>query len=106
RDAEALAGDVAVTEPLGGLFDSRPLELSPSDESYKIYSAPGACVYPDSYLRRLAGGPDDCQVIQPDDDESGVLALPFLAVSGWAMVILAVAGLHHFYGNWRVRRRL
>lgn len=84
-------------------FDSREFELNVSDDKY---SDAAACVYPDSYLRTLAGGQDDCGVIKPGVDESEVLTLPFLAICGWAVVILAVAGLRHFYRNWRVRRWL
>jgi len=82
-------------------FDSREFELNVADDKYK-YSASTTCVYPDSYLRTLGGGADDCGVV--NSDESEVLTLPFLAILGWGLVIVTVAGLYNVYGNWRVRR--
>jgi len=86
---------------LSGLFDSREFELNVSDDKHK-YSASTTCVYPDSYLRTLGGGEDDCGVVNPDESE--VLTLPFLAILGWGLVIVTVAGLYNFYANRRVRR--
>jgi hypothetical protein len=87
-----------------GLFDSPELEPNLADDRYKPNSDRGACVYSDSYLRTLGGGTDDCGVLKPGEDEPAVFTLPFLALSGWAFVILAVAGLHYVRGQWRVRR--
>jgi len=84
-------------------FDSREFELNVADDKYK-YSASTTCVYPDIYLRTLGGGADDCGVVNPDESE--VLTLPFLAILGWELVIVTVAGLYNVYGNWRVRRGL
>ncbi len=88
---------------VSGLFDSAEFELNVSDDKHK-YSASTTCVYPDSYLRTLGGGEDDCGVVNPDESE--VLTLPFLAILGWGLVIVTVAGLYNLCGNWRVRRSL
>jgi hypothetical protein len=88
---------------VSGLFDSKEFELNVADDKHK-YSASTTCVYPDSYLRTLGGGEDDCGVVNPDESE--VLTLPFLAILGWGLVIVTVAGLYNFCGDWRVRRSL
>jgi hypothetical protein len=106
REAELLVHDFPQITALSGLFDSKEFELSVSDDNYKKYSKPSTCVYPDSFLRTLDGGKDDCDALKPGAGESDFPALPFLAISGWALVILTVAGLYHLYGNWRVRRWL
>jgi hypothetical protein len=88
---------------VSGLFDSGEFELNVSDDKHK-YSSSTSCVYPDSYLRTLDGGQDDCGVVNPDESE--VFTLPFLAILGWGLVIVTVAGLYNLCGNWRVRRSL
>jgi hypothetical protein len=88
---------------VSGLFDSGQFELNVSDDKHK-YSASTTCVYPDSYLRTLDGGEDDCGVVNPDESE--VFTLPFLAILGWGLVIVTVTGLYNLCGNWRVRRWL
>jgi len=88
---------------VSGLFDSREFELNVSDDTHK-YSASTTCIYPDSYLHTLGGGEDECEVVNPDESE--VLTLPFLAILGWGLVIVTVAGLYNFCGNWRIRRWL
>jgi len=82
------------------------LKLSETDVKFAVFVNPTACVYPDSFLRTLAGGRDDCGLLKPGPDEAEFLTLPFLAVSGWVLVISGVAGLHYLHRNWRVRRWL
>ena len=95
------------TDSFGGWFDERELKLGvPSDDKSNLFVDPTACVYPDAYLRSLAGGRDDCATLKPGEDESETLTLPFLALSGWILVICAVAALHYFYRHWRVRKWL
>jgi hypothetical protein len=106
RGAEPFVSDIPATPSVDGLFHSREFELSVTEDDYERYSPRASCVNPDSFLRRLAGGADDCPAIKPGTDESEVFSLPFLAICGWALVVLAVAGLHRFYGVWRVRRWL
>jgi hypothetical protein len=89
-----------------GLFRSREFELSVTEDEYKRHSRPVSCVNSESILRRLAGGAEDCPAIKPGVEESEVFNLPFLAICGWALVVLGVAGLHRLYGIWRVRRWL
>jgi hypothetical protein len=103
-DAEQFVNSLAPLISPSDLFDTREFGLGLFDANYKLYSDAGTCVYPESYLRTLAGGEDECGVLKPGGDESEGFGLPFLALSGWALVILAAAGLHYAYGNWRVRR--
>ncbi|HEY1430709.1 MAG TPA: hypothetical protein VGF39_03655 [Stellaceae bacterium] len=82
------------------------MKLSATDDKFDVLVDPSACVYPDSFLRILAGGRDDCGFLNPGTDESEILTLPFLALSGWILVICVVAALYYFHRNWRVRRWL
>jgi hypothetical protein len=83
-------------DPTAGWFDDRELKLSAAgDDKSDMFVDPTACVYPDAYLRSLAG-----------TDESEILTLPFLALSAWVVVICAIAALHHFRRNWRLWRWL
>jgi len=103
RGAGLFFDHLSTIASVSGLFDSREFELNVADDKHK-YSASTTCVYPDSYLRTLGGGEDDCGVVSPGQSE--VLTLPFLAILGWGLVIVTVAGLYNFCGNWRVRRSL
>ena len=103
RKTELLFDYFSVIPSFSGLFDTREFELNVSDDKYKPYSNLAGCVFTDNYLRSSGGGREECGVMKPREDESGVLTLPFLAVSSWALVIFAIAGLYHFYGHWRVR---
>src|SRR5690348_16436741 len=95
------------TDSFGGWFDERELKLGAAgDDKSDMFVDPTACIYPEAYLRSLAGGRDDCGVLKPGRDETEALTLPFLALSGWMLVVCAVAALHHFHHNWRVRRWL
>jgi hypothetical protein len=85
------------------LFDSREFEPNVADDNHK-YWASAICVFPDSYLRARGEDDDDCKVVKPDADASEVLTLPFLAILGWGLVIVTVAGSYNVFGNWRVRR--
>jgi hypothetical protein len=92
------------TDSLGGWFDERELKLGAAgDDKSDMFVDPTACIYPEAYLRSLAGGRYDCGVLKPGKDETETLTLPLLALSGWMLVICAVAALHHFHRNWRVR---
>jgi hypothetical protein len=94
-------------EPIAGWFDERELKLSAGgDDKSEMFVDPAACVYPDAFLRSLAGGRDDCGLLKPGTDESDILTLPFLAVSAWVVSICAIAALHHFHRNWRLWRWL
>ena len=94
-------------DPTAGWFDDRELKLSAAgDDKSDMFVDPTACVYPDAYLRSLAGGRDDCALLKPGTDESEILTLPFLALSAWVVVICAIAALHHFHRNWRLWRWL
>lgn len=104
--AETLATDLPSARWIDGLFRSREVELSITEDEYKRHSPPASCVNSESFLRRLAGGAEDCPAMKPGTDESDVFSLPFLAICGWVVIVLAIAGLHRFYGIWRVRRWL
>jgi hypothetical protein len=105
--ADGIAPDVASEAvPSHGWFDETELKLSATDDKFDVLVDPSACVYPDSFLRILAGGRDDCGFLNPGTDESEILTLPFLALSGWILVICVVAALYYFHRNWRVRRWL
>jgi len=116
RPAQPHSIDVAVirgtvdpaspADPIGGWFGVTELKLSETDDKFDVFVDPTACVYPDSFLRNLAGGRDDCGFLKPGPDEAEFLTLPFLALSGWVLVISGVAGLHYLHRNWRVRRWL
>jgi hypothetical protein len=94
-------------DPTAGWFDDRDLKLSAAgDDKSDMFVDPTACVYPDAYLRSLAGGRDDCTLLKPGSDESEILTLPFLALSAWVLVICAIAAVHHFRRNWRLWRWL
>ena len=103
RGAKLFFDHFSTIASVSGLFDSREFELNVSDDTHK-YSASTTCIYPDSYLHTLGGGEDECEVVNPDESE--VLTLPFLAILGWGLVIVTVAGLYNFCGNWRIRRWL
>ena len=109
-DPAAAAGAIDATaeaDPIAGWFDKRELKLGAAgDDKSAMFVDPAACVYPDAFLRSLAGGRDDCGLLKPGADESEILTLPFLALSAWVLVICGVAGLHHFYRNWRLWRWL
>jgi hypothetical protein len=110
NDRAAAAGAIdmpAEAGPIPGWFEERDLELGTAgDDKSAMFVDPAACVYPDAFLRSLAGGRDDCGLVRPGADEYEILTLPFLALSAWVLVICGVAGLHHFYRNWRVWRWL
>jgi hypothetical protein len=106
RDAEPFTAGLWSTPPIEGLFRSREFELSISEEEYKRHSPAVSCVNSESILRRLAGGAEDCPAIKPGIEESEFFNLPVLAIFGWGLVVLAVAGLYRLYGLWRVRRWL
>ncbi len=106
RLAEPYAADLPGPPAVEGLFRSREFELSVTEDEYKRHSPPVSCVNSESILRRLAGGAEDCPAIKPGVEESEVFNLPFLAICGWALIVLGVAGLHRLYGIWRVRRWL
>ena len=109
-DPAAAAGAIdaaAEADPTAGWFDERELKLSAAgDDKSDMFVDPTACVYPDAFLRSLAGGRDDCGLLKPGTDESEILTLPFLALSAWVLVICAIAALHHFHRNWRLWRWL
>jgi hypothetical protein len=94
-------------DPTAGWFDGRELKLSAAgDDKSEMFVDPAACVYPDAFLRLLAGGRDDCGLRKPGADETEILTLPFLALTAWVLVICGVAGLHYFHRNWRLWRWL
>ena len=94
-------------DPTASWFDKRELRLgADSDGKTDMFVDPAACVYPDAFLRSLAGGRDDCGLPKPGDDASEILTLPFLALSAWVLVICTIAALPNFYRNWRVWRWL
>jgi len=94
-------------DPTAGWFDGRELKLSAAgDDKTEMFVDPAACVYPDAFLRLLAGGRDDCSLRKPGTDETEILTLPFLALTAWVLVICGVAGLHYFHRNWRLWRWL
>jgi hypothetical protein len=109
-DPAAAASAVDATaeaDPINGWFDKQELKLGAAgDDKSDMFVDPAACVYPDAFLRVLAGGRDDCGLLKPGADETEILTLPFLALSAWVLVICGVAGLHHFYRNWRMWRWL
>jgi hypothetical protein len=109
-DPAAAAGAIDATaeaDPTAGWFDARELKLgvAGADKS-DMFVDPAACVYPDAFLRVLAGGRDDCGLLKPGADESEILTLPFLALSAWVLVICAITALHYFHRDWRLRRWL
>jgi hypothetical protein len=94
-------------DPAAGWFDERELKLGTAgDDKSDMFVDPAACVYPDAFLRSLAGGRDDCGLIKPGADVSEFQTLPFLALSAWVLVICAIAAFHRFHRNWRLRRWL
>lgn len=109
-DAATAAGpaDAAPqSEAVGAWFDDRELKLSAAGgDKTDMLIDPNACVYPDSFLRNLAGGRDDCGFLKTGPDQSEFLTLPFLALSGWVLVICGVAVLYRFRREWRARRWL
>jgi hypothetical protein len=94
-------------EPIAGWFDERELKPNAAgDDKSDMVVDPAGCVYPDAFLRSLAGGRDDCGLLKPGADVSEILTLPFLALSAWVVVICAIAALYHFHRNWRLWRWL
>jgi hypothetical protein len=102
REPELRAGDFPTIAPMNGLFGSRESELQISDEKNKPYSDTPVCVHPDARSRMVVGSEDECRMVKSWGIESVILSVPFLALSGWALVILIVAGLYRLYGNWRI----
>jgi hypothetical protein len=103
------AAGIDVTPPadaIRGWFDERELKLGTGDDKSDMFVDPTACVYPDAYLRSLAGGRDDCATLTPGESESETPTLPLLALMTWILVVCAVAALYHFHRSWRVRRWL
>jgi len=109
-DPAAAAGAVEAAmeaDPTANWFHERELKLSAAgDDKSEMFVDPAVCVYPDAFLRLLAGGRDDCGLLKPGADDSEILTLPFLALMAWVLVICGVAGLHYFHRNWRVWRWL
>ncbi|MBV9199484.1 MAG: hypothetical protein JOY83_07045 [Alphaproteobacteria bacterium] len=105
-DPETVIDVAPQSDSFGGWFDGRELKLGTGDDKSDMFVDPMACVYPDAFLRSLAGGRDDCGFLRPGEGESETLTLPFLTLSAWVLVICAVATLHHFHRNWQVRRWL
>jgi len=73
-------------DPTASWFDGRELKLSAAgDDKSEMFVDPAACVYPDAFLRLLAGGRDDCGLLKPGADDSEILTLPFLALTAWVL---------------------
>jgi hypothetical protein len=87
-------------------FDAGAVEPGISDDRFALQIDPDTCVYPDSYFRAPGGGGSDCRVLRPGADDTGIFTLPFLAVSAWAVIILAGAGFYRVNRTWRARRWL
>jgi hypothetical protein len=109
-DLAAAGAAIAVApeaDPAAGWFDRIELKLSAAGEGKAdMFVDPAACVYPDAFLRSLAGGRDDCGLLKPGAEEPEILTLPFLALSAWVLLLCAVAALHYFHRNWRLWRWL
>jgi len=106
RLAELPVQDIPAVRAPGDLFESRELELNVLDDKYKSPFVLGSCLYPDTALRGFGESAEDCRFIKPGEGTSSFFNLPLLAISGWALIILGIAGLHYFYGYWRVWRWL
>jgi hypothetical protein len=103
------AGTKEIAGPLISVTDllhPKVFELSALDENNKINTSSSACAYPESYLRTLIEGKNDCNIMKPGAGELQFFTLPFLVLSGWVLVVLTIAGLPRLYRNWRVRRWL
>jgi len=109
-DPAAAAAAIAAApeaDSSAGWFGHIELKSSAAgDDKAGMFVDPAACVYPDAFLRSLAGGRDDCGLLKPGADQSEFLTLPFLALSAWVVLIGAIAALHHFHRDWRLRRWL
>jgi hypothetical protein len=80
-------------------FDGGGAEIGFSDDKSALQIDPAACLYLDSYLHSARGERDDCRILTPGDD-SKILTLPYLALSAWALVVIAAAGVYHLYRRW------
>jgi len=93
------------TESVAYWFDGGGTELGFSDDKSALQIDPASCLYLDSYLHSARGERDDCRILPPGDD-SKILTLPYLALSAWALVVIAAAGVYHLYRRYRARRWL
>jgi len=93
------------TGSVAGWFVGGGAELGFWDDKSALQIDPAACLYLDSYLHSGRSGKGDCRVLTPGDD-SEILTLPYLALSAWALVVIAAAGAYHIYRRYRARRWL
>jgi hypothetical protein len=100
-----LSDEFVTVGSVAGWFDAGTAEVGISDELSATQFDRDACIYPDSYLPNPGGGKDGCRFATPGDD-SGIFSVPFLALSVWALVVVAGAGFYHGYRRWRARRWL
>jgi hypothetical protein len=104
-DLVTISEDLLPTRSVAGRSDAGWVELGISGDKSAMQIDPGTCVYPDSYLSNSGSGKDDCRALRPGDD-LGFFSLPFFALSGWALAIIAVAGMYRIRRGWRARQRL
>jgi hypothetical protein len=101
-----LSDRVGPAGPAGSWFGVGGLELNAFDDKSDTRTDPGDCLHPEDDLRIAGDGSGACRALRPGTDETTIFTLPTLAVSAWALIIAAVAGTHHLYRRWRLRRWL
>jgi len=99
------SGEFLPTGSVAYWFDGGGTELGFSDDKSALQIDSAACLYLDSYVHSVRGERGDCRILPPGDD-SKILTLPYLALSAWALVVIAAAGVYHLYRRYRARRWL
>lgn len=103
---EAAFGDFFGITPFERLFDAVGLRqgVFGVEEEFRGDGVPVVvwiAISAVSSTATMIAGPSN-----PAQMKRNSLPLPFLVMSLWVLVVLTVAGLQYFYGNWRLRQWL
>jgi hypothetical protein len=89
----------------GNWFAASELDPNVLRDKSGMQVAPGACLYPRGDAGGRGGG-GDCRLLQAGGDGSTIFTMPMVAILGWVLAIVSVAGGYYLNRYWRTRRWL